>query len=55
MPPPMMRRMRGPTSLGVEVLCFGAQTTTQLWFGVTHATSTTNQWTPQFVSWASAN
>lgn len=26
-----------------------------LWLGVTHATSTTNTWVPQFVGWASAN
>jgi hypothetical protein len=30
-------------------------TTTALWFGVTHATSTTNTWVPQMVVWASAN
>jgi hypothetical protein len=30
-------------------------TTTQLWVGVTHATSTTNTWVPQQAFWASMN
>jgi hypothetical protein len=28
-------------------------TTNGLWIGVTHATSTTNTWVPQFVGWGS--
>jgi hypothetical protein len=30
-------------------------TTNALWMGVTHATSTTNTWVPQFVGWGSWN
>lgn len=40
---------------GISAAFDSTGTTAALWIGVTHATSTTNTWTPQFVGWASAN
>jgi hypothetical protein len=40
---------------GISASFDSTLTTTALWFGVTHATSTTNTWVPQMVVWASAN
>jgi hypothetical protein len=38
---------------GVSATVDFTTTTNGLWIGVTHATSTTNTWVPQFVGWAS--
>lgn len=40
---------------GVSASFDSTLTTTALWVGVTHATSTTNTWIPQLVIWASWN
>ena len=40
---------------GISASFDSTLTTTALWIGVTHATSTTNTWTPQAVGWLSAN
>ena len=44
----------GPVG-GISASFDSTGTTCALWIGVTHATSTTNTWVPQFVGWASAN
>lgn len=40
---------------GISASFDSTLTTTALWMGVTHATSTTNTWTPQAVAWGSWN
>lgn len=52
----------GPTSVssagvigGISASFDSTLTTTALWIGVTHATSTTNTWVPQAVAWGSWN